>query len=232
MKLLLLSNSTMKGESYLSWPISHLNAFLSDINEILFIPFAGVTMTYDEYTKSVAESLSRTGTKVVGIHTVSNPKEAIGQAECIAVGGGNTFQLLAEMKRQDLIGAIQEAVRSGASYIGWSAGSNVACPTIMTTNDMPIVMPSDFNALGLVNFQINAHFTKKTIDGHGGESRALRIAELLTLNPEMTVLGLPEGKLIEVDGEDHFLKGIESEETLLFRAKQAPKVIQEGMIDW
>jgi dipeptidase E len=232
MKLLLLSNSTMKGEPYLSWPIGHLNRFLNNTTEILFIPFAGVTMSYDEYTNSVAKALEETGTNVVGIHTVSNAKDAIRKAECIAVGGGNTFQLLAEMKRQGLVGPIQEAVDSGASYIGWSAGSNVACPTIMTTNDMPIVMPTDFNALGLVNFQINAHFTEKTIDGHGGESRSLRIKELLTLNPEMKVVGLPEGKLIEVDDETCSLKGIESEGTVLFRSNHAPMLLQEGKIDW
>ena len=230
MRLLLLSNSTMKGSSYLGWPQPYLDSFLETIDEILFIPFAGVTMSYDDYTSSVGDALKPTHTKVVGIHTVDDKKLAIKSAQCIAVGGGNTFHLLAEMQKADIMDAILGTVKSGIPYIGWSAGANVACPTIKTTNDMPIMQPDSFSALNLINFQINAHYTIKTIEGHGGESRDLRIKELLVVNEDMKVVGLPEGKLLELNDKGWHLKGIDSEPTLLFTANNEPIVLQEGLI--
>jgi len=221
----------MKGESYLGWPQPYLDSFLKSIDEILFVPFAGVTMSYDEYTSSVTKALLPTNTKVVGIHNVEDKNAAIRNAQCIAVGGGNTFHLLASMQEAGILGSISDAVKSGASFIGWSAGSNVACPTIKTTNDMPIVQPDSFTALNLIDFQINAHYTIKTIEGHGGESRDLRIKELLVVNEGMKVVGLPEGKLLELDDNRWYLKGIESEPTLLFSANNEPIELKEGLVE-
>ena len=230
MRLLLLSNSTMKGTPYFEWPQQYLITFLKDINELLFIPYAGVTMSYDEYTNSVSRALEPTGTKVIGIHRVDDKQAAIAEAECIAVGGGNTFHLLACMQNNNLIEPINKAVHGGASFIGWSAGSNVACPTIMTTNDMPIIEPQSFAALNLVDFQINAHYTTKTIEGHGGESRDLRLKELLTINVDMKVVGLPEGKLLELDEDKWYLKGLPGEQTLVFTANQEPVPLADGEV--
>lgn len=230
MKLLLLSNSTMKGEPYLGWPQAYLKEFLIDIDEILFIPYAGVTMSNDIYTNSVSEALKPTNTQVVGIHTIKNKIKAIENAQCIVVGGGNTFHLLASMQQKGLIEPITNAVGKGTPYIGWSAGSNVACPTIMTTNDMPITQPMSFDALNLIDFQINAHYTAKTIAGHGGESRDLRLKELLVVNEKMKVVGLPEGKLLQLKNDQWYLKGIEGEETLYFKHGNAPEVLQIGQV--
>lgn len=220
----------MKGTPYLEWPQSYLQTFLKDVDELLFIPYAGVTMSYDDYTNSVAKALEPTGTKVLGIHCVDDKQSAIENAQCIAVGGGNTFHLLAIMQSENIMAPINRAVVNGAAFIGWSAGSNVACPTIMTTNDMPIIEPKSFAALNLIDFQINAHYTVRTIDGHGGESRDLRLQELLVINKEMKVVGLPEGKLLELDDDKWYLRGIEGEQALLFRAEQEPVPLNDGEV--
>jgi len=222
----------MKGTPYLEWPQSYLKTFLEGIDELLFIPYAGVTMGYEEYTNSVAKALAPTGTKVIGIHNIDNKRTAIEQAQCIAVGGGNTFHLLACMQNVNIIEPINRAVTNGASYIGWSAGSNVACPTIMTTNDMPIIEPDSFSALNLVDFQINAHYTTKTIAGHGGESRDLRLKELLTINVDMKVVGLPEGKLLELDGDKWYLKGLDGEQTVVLTANKEQVVLTDGEVEF
>lgn len=188
MKLLLLSNSTIKGEPYLGWPKKYLNEYLAGIEKVLFVPYAGVTFSYDEYTAAVQNALGN-NISVTGIHQVEDKVKAIEEAKCIAVGGGNTFHLLAKMQSEGLIGPIRRAVQVGVPYIGWSAGSNVACPTIMTTNDMPIIQPSSFSALALTYFQINAHYTEKVIEGHGGESRKQRLDEFLEVNKETSVVG-------------------------------------------
>ena len=170
MKLLLLSNSTIKGEAYLGWPKQDLLDFCAGVKKIAFVPFAAVTFSYDEYVESVQQALGD-DFEVIGVHSVQDKLELIKSADCLAVGGGNTFRLLAKMQEYDLLSTIRQRVENGVPYIGWSAGSNVACPTLMTTNDMPIVQPESFSALGLISFQINAHYTAKTIAGHGGESR-------------------------------------------------------------
>lgn len=220
----------MKGTPYLEWPQSYLQTFLKDVDELLFIPYAGVTMSYDDYTQSVAKALEPAGTRVLGIHSIEDKQSAIERAQCIAVGGGNTFHLLAIMQHENIIVPINKAVANGAAYIGWSAGSNVACPTIMATNDMPIIEPQSFAALNIIDFQINAHYTVRTIEGHGGESRDLRLQELLTINKEMKVVGLPEGKLLELYGDKWYLKGIDAEQTLVFRAEQTPVPLNNGEI--
>jgi len=221
----------MKGSPYLKWPQSYLNSFLKDVSEILFIPYAGVTMSYDDYATSVSLALEPTNTIVKSIHNEVDKISAVEQAQCIVVGGGNTFQLLVTMYEEKIVDPIKNAAHQGIPYIGWSAGSNVACPTIMTTNDMPIIKPISFDALHLVDFQINAHYTERTIADHGGESRDLRIKEFLTVNSKVSVVGLPEGKLLEMDGDKWFLKGINSEKTMLFHKEQEKQILTEGKID-
>ena len=208
MDLLLLSNSTNFGEEYLSYPRQAIKDFLGRIRDnILFIPYAGVTFSWDEYTDKVNEALAEIGIKVSGIHSFGNPVKSIEKAEAILVGGGNSFNLLSELYKNDLIKPIQEKVFSGTPYIGWSAGSNMACPTLKTTNDMPIMEPPSFNALGLIPFQINPHYTEAVIPNHGGESRELRILEFIEANKEMLVIGLPEGMIIQLRNGQYDLIG-------------------------
>lgn len=170
----------------------------------MFIPFAGVTQTWDEYTDKTAEVLAPLGINVTGIHRVADPLAAIEKAEIIIVGGGNTFQLLKESRERGLLAPIVDVVKRGALYIGWSAGANLACPTIRTTNDMPIVDPNGFDALDLFPLQINPHFTNALPEGHKGETREQRIRELLVVAPELTVIGLPEGNWIQVSNGERF----------------------------
>ena len=159
MRLLLLSNSTNPGESYLGYPKQTIKSFLGDkpLN-IVFVPYAAVTFSYDEYAAKVNGSLNEVGLTVKGIHTFDNPQDAIRNADAIMVGGGNTWKLTRTLQDNGLIDLIREKVQKGTPYIGWSAGSNVACPTLRTTNDMPIIAPLSFETFNLVPFQINPHY--------------------------------------------------------------------------
>jgi dipeptidase E len=144
---------------------------------------------------------------VKSAHQVEIEEGTLSQYDAVAVGGGNTFQLTKMLQSNKLMGQIREAVEGGLPYIGWSAGSNITCPTIMTTNDMPIAEPDSFDGLGLVPFQINPHYTEATIPNHGGESRDMRIKEFTTIHQEKVVLGLPEGSLLRREGDQLFFVG-------------------------
>ncbi|MDH5474108.1 MAG: dipeptidase PepE, partial [Cyclobacteriaceae bacterium] len=170
-KLLLLSNSTNVGEKYFDYAKGTIIEFLGvSVSKIVFIPYAAVTISYDEYTSKVSDALEEVGCEIKGIHTFNNPLEAIENAEAIAVGGGNSFELLKQLYDNNIVETIREKVKNGTPYIGWSAGSNMSCPTLMTTNDMPISQPPTFEALHLIPFQINPHYTEHTLPNHGGES--------------------------------------------------------------
>lgn len=206
MSLLLFSNSTMAGAPYLAWTRPWLDPFLEGAENIVFIPYAAVDITYDEYTARVNAGLGTD--RVVGIHTIAAKPRAIANAGCIVVGGGNTFSLLCRCQEQGLLDPIRAAVGAGAKYVGWSAGANLACPTIKTTNDMPIEAPAGLDALGLIPFQINPHFISEAPIAHAGESRVQRIKEFMIRNPELPVLGMPEGSLLSVESEQYRLDGI------------------------
>ncbi|MCG8310063.1 MAG: dipeptidase PepE [Cytophagales bacterium] len=207
-RLLLLSNSTNPGEPYLGWPEPHIKDFLgSTIKKVLFIPFAGVSITYDEYYDAVAARLASFGYDVASIHQREVNPGILNDFDAIAVGGGNTFQLAKLLQDYALINPIKNAVEKGMPYIGWSAGSNITCPTIKTTNDMPIVSPDSFNGLNLIPFQINPHYTEATIPNHGGESRDMRLGEFVALNRDTPVVGLPEGSLLRKEADQLFFVG-------------------------
>ena len=229
MRLLLLSNSTMPGEPYLGWPRTHITEFLaasgSARKRIAFVPFAAVSFSMDEYARITQGAFAEMGHELFSLHTETDKVKALDSADAIAVGGGNTFQLLRTLYSTELVRAIRVKVMAGMPYIGWSAGSNAACPTIMTTNDMPITEVPTMRALGLVPFQINPHYTDKKLDGHGGESRDQRIAEYLALNQRSTVVGLREGSLLNVN-ED--LMSVEGVGMRLFRSGAEPKDIPGG----
>jgi dipeptidase E len=203
MRLLLVSNSTNAGEPYLAHCIENIRLFLGENKKrILFIPFAAVTFSYDEYEKKVKQKFGEIGYEIVSIHKFDNAKEAIQKAEAIVVGGGNTFALLNKMYELDIIGDIRLAVEhNNIPYIGWSAGSNLACPTIKTTNDMPIIEPKSFEALHLVDFQINPHFIDANPEGFAGETRQMRIEEFVELNRNIYVVGLREGTMLQIENK-------------------------------
>lgn len=208
MRLLLLSNSTNPGEEYLEYARQAIKDFLgSSVKNVLFIPYAGITISYDEYTDKAGSVFREIGYILDGIHHYRDPIEAVLEAEAIAIGGGNSFELLDRMYYYNLHEPVKMKVYSGIPFMGWSAGSNMACPTIMTTNDMPVTEPPSLVALDLIPFQINPHFTEKTIPGHGGESRTMRIQEFLMKNREIVVVGLPEGMIIHHYGNDYKLIG-------------------------
>lgn len=226
MELLLLSNSSLPGKAWLEHALPVISGQLNGRRSAVFIPFAGVTQTWDDYTAKTAAVLAPLGIKVTGIHSVADPVAAINAAELVIVGGGNTFQLLKECRERRLLAPIVDVVTRGALYIGWSAGANLACPTIRTTNDMPIVDPQGFAALGLFPLQINPHFTNALPEGHKGETREQRIRELLVVAPELTVIGLPEGNWIQVTQGHATLGG--PNPTLVFRAGEEAVTLEAG----
>lgn len=201
MRLLLISNSTMPGEPYLDYPKNEIGKFLGPLPvKALFVPYAAVTFSFDQYVDKVNERLGEIGHSVTGIHTFRDPAEAVFQAEAIVVGGGNTWQLVKMLHENHLMSPVRERVLAGIPYIGWSAGANVACPTLRTTNDMPITDPLGFDTFNLVPFQINPHYLDVNPENHAGETREQRILEFLEVNPGITVVGLREGSMLLREG--------------------------------
>ena len=227
MRLLLISNSTNAGEAYLDYPKQHIRDFLGkDPLTCLFIPFAGVTIGFDDYEARVRERFTEIGHDIRSIHHASDPVAAVNEAAAIVVGGGNTFQLIKLIQDFGLIDPIRERVLGGIPYVGWSAGSNVCCPTIRTTNDMPILEPESFQAFHLIPFQINPHYTDLNPPGHAGETREDRIMEYLTANPADTVLGLREGCMFRVEGKHMTLQG--NRTVRVFRFNQPPVELDQN----
>jgi len=201
MRLLLLSNSTNPGEEYLGYSKSIIQNFLSDhADSILFIPYAGVSIAWEDYTNQVNEALYEYGIQVKPVYHTKNPKKLFQNASAVMVGGGNSFQLLKQLQDLELMEVIRNCIKEGIPYVGWSAGANIACPSLKTTNDMPILEPHSFQSLGLVHFQINPHYTEEVLPNHGGESRPMRIEEYTKVNPGSKVIGLPEGMMLQNSG--------------------------------
>ncbi|WP_339723212.1 dipeptidase PepE [uncultured Paraglaciecola sp.] len=201
----MLSSSRVGNEDYLEHAIPMLNQHLLTIKELVFIPFAGVSISWDDYTAKVQSALPNYN--VIGIHQFSNASKALENAQAIVVGGGNTFNLLNELYQQDLIAAVKKQINQGTPYVGWSAGANICGRSIRTTNDMPIVQPPSFDALNFVPFQINPHYTDYQAPGHNGETRAQRIQEFCILNPKMPVIGIREGSALLLQGDTLVMKG-------------------------
>lgn len=196
MRLLMISNSTNAGEEYLRYPMPEIERFLQGVKEIVFVPYAAVTFSYADYERKVQARFSELGIRVRSVHRSKNPRKMIREAEAICVGGGNTFALAKKMQEQGLLTAILKKVKEGTPYVGWSAGSNMCCPTISTTNDMPIVQPESFKAIGAIKFQINPHYMDANPEGHAGETREQRILEYIQANPRRYVAGLREGCIL------------------------------------
>jgi dipeptidase E len=208
MRLLLISNSTNPGEPYLDYPKNNIREFLGNKPvKALFIPYAAVTFSYDAYEEKVSERFREIGHDITSIHHFDDPVKAVLNATAIVVGGGNTWKLLKTIRDNNLIDIIRKSVIAGIPYVGWSAGSNVACPTIRTTNDMPVAEPDSFNAFNLIPFQINPHYLDANPAGHAGETREQRIEEFIELNPDLYVAGLREGTMLKIENNSINLCG-------------------------
>lgn len=190
--LLLLSNSTMYGRTYLAHALDAVAGFLDGRTTLYFVPFA--LKDHDGYTGMVQETLRPLGIKVIGLHTSPDPKAVLEQAQVLFVGGGNSWRLAKRIQELDLLNTVQRRVTAGElSYLGSSAGTNLACPTIRTTNDMPIVRPPSDKAFGLIPFQINPHYIDPDpASTHMGETREKRLHEFHEEN-DVPVLAMREG---------------------------------------
>ncbi len=224
-KLLLLSNSRNAGGGWLD----HVEPLVRELvgegpKKILFVPFAAVTITFDAYVAMARKRFAQMGYVVTGAHKTT--PGALPKFDAVVVGGGNTFRLLAETRARRWLAPIRSRVKAGMPYMGWSAGANFACPTIRTTNDMPVIDPQGFGALNLVPFQVNPHYTEKKLKGHGGESRDDRIVEFLEMNPRVAVLGIREGSLVKVEG--NHAKLLLGPGARVFRHAKRPQDLKAG----
>lgn len=222
--LLLISNSTNPKENYLGWPKEIIKSFCQKhrVKNVLFIPYAGVSMTYDTYEERVKNVFQDLGLNLISIHKFSDPQKAVLEAECIAVGGGNTYHLVAELYNNNLMDIIRGRVVQGMPYMGWSAGSNIAGPTLKTTNDMPIIEPKSFETMNLVPFQINPHYTDYFDPEHGGETRDDRLKEYQVLNPNMYIAGIREATALLLEDGKLSLVGRDNK-MKVFKGNQEPK---------
>ena len=223
---LLISASSYQDTGYLRHCKNWVKEFLGECGkeEILFIPYAGVRRTNDEYEQKVIDRLKNSNIK--SIHHYEDKISAIKNARSIAVGGGNTFMLLYTLYKLNLIEPIKEAVANGAKYFGWSAGANIAGKTMMTTNDMPIIMPKSFDSLNIFPYQINPHFISGKLAGHNGESREERLEEFLIANPKDTIYALPEGTALLIKGSE--VEVIGYSEILKFEYQKEIEKIEVG----
>jgi dipeptidase E len=227
---LLLGSGGLRTPERLAVLVEQMKAHFGGVERLLFVPYA--LQDHDRYVEVVIEKGQHAGYQLDGIHRHADPRQAVREAQAIFIGGGNTFRLLDSLYRLDLLELIRERVRAGIPYVGMSAGTNVACPTIMTTNDMPIVMPPSFQALGLVPFQINPHYFTghthvKGEDGfheHFGETRDERIDQFHEMN-ETPVLGLWEGGVLRIEDRKVSLIGAPAR---LFRRGQESVDIEPG----
>lgn len=206
--LIVASTSTIYGGGYLDYLLDVLVNFFSETDEILFIPYARPGgISHDSYTALASEAFKKIDKKIIGIHTFSDPQEAIKDAKAIFTGGGNTFVLVSQLYQYNLIQTLREEIFNGLPYLGTSAGSNICGVTMRTTNDMPIVYPPSFKTLGVIPFNINPHYLDPEKNStHMGETRATRIQEYLTQN-SIPVVGLREGSYLEVKGGSIILRG-------------------------
>jgi dipeptidase E len=206
--IIIASTSTIHGSGPLEYLLEELSVFFKDTTEILFIPYARPGgITHDEYTSNVNKAFRQIGKVAKGIHEFKDPKAAVANAKAIFTGGGNTFVLVNQLYKNDILSSIKEAVNLGTPYLGTSAGSNICGLTVNTTNDMPIVYPPSFKTLGLVSFNINPHYLDPDpTSTHKGETRETRIKEFHAFNTQ-PVVGIREGSWLAVHGDSIILKG-------------------------
>jgi dipeptidase E len=221
-RLLLLSSSRDANGVYLLHSSGAIRSILGEsIRRVLFLPYAGVTISHAEYAERAAVPFATLGYELQSITDAPDPIQAVAQAEAIVVGGGNTFQLLATLYDRELIDAIRARVHTGVPYIGWSAGAVITAPTMGTTNDMPIIEPRSLRALNLIPFQINAHYTDFHPPGHQGETRAERLEEYVAVNRTVRVFGLREGCSLRITDDEIALNGVGTAPVFFYGAPRA-----------
>lgn len=227
MKCIIASSSTVHGATYLAYLSDELATLFSGISELVFIPYARPNgITHDKYTQHAASFFRNLGIQVKGLHTFSDPIEAIDRAEGIFTGGGNTFLLVKQLHELKLMQALKKSILKGIPYLGTSAGSNICGLSMQTTNDMPIVMPPSFETLGVLPFNINAHYLDPDpTSTHKGETRETRIFEFHT-QQSTPVIGLREGSWIQTKNNRFFLQGNLS--ARLFIQHEKPYEIMPG----
>ena len=223
-RILLISNSTLFGSGYLDHAAAEIQDFLGDAKTILFIPYA--LHDRDDYASTAAGRFRQMGYELRSVHTAADPVQAVEETDAVFVGGGNTFRLLKALYDFELLAPIRRRVEQGMPYIGSSAGSNVAGLTIKTTNDMPIVEPPSFAALGLVSFQLNPHYLDPDPNSrHMGETRETRLLQFLEEN-DTPIAGIREGAMIRIENNEMTLKG--STGARIFRKGQEPVEVSPG----
>lgn len=207
-KILLASTSTLFGQSYLEYLLEELQHFFAGVSTITFIPYARPGgISHDDYTQLAATAFAKINIAVKGLHSFKDPMDGIAQSEAIFTGGGNTFLLVQQLHQLGLMQLLKQKIEGGTPYFGTSAGSNIAGPSMKTTNDMPIVYPPSFDTLGVVNFNLNPHYLDADVNStHKGETRETRIREFHIFN-KTPVIGLREGNYIMVQGQQIILKG-------------------------
>lgn len=207
-KIILASTSTLYGQTYLSYLAPALKVLFKDIKELVFVPYARPGgISHDEYTARAAAFFNLLNIQVRGLHSFESPARALENAAGFFTGGGNTFLLMKQLLETKLLDTLKKQVEAGKPYLGTSAGSNIGGLTIQTTNDMPIVYPPGFKAMGLVPFNLNPHYPEQEpATGHMGETRETRIKEFHSLN-NIPVVGLREGSWIRVEDERITLEG-------------------------
>jgi dipeptidase E len=202
---LLVSNSTSHGSGYLDHCEGAVREYLGDVKEVLFVPYASPDR--EKYEKKASERFEKMGYDLISLHRMEDPAKAVKEAEAVFVGGGNTFLLLRSLYEDNVVELIKQRVEEGMKYVGTSAGSNVACATINTTNDMPIVYPPTFDAIAIVPFDLNPHYIDPDPDStHRGETRIKRIDEFHQLN-DIPVVGLRESAMLRLEDDRLTLKG-------------------------
>ena len=223
-RVLLISNSTLYGSGYLDHAQPEICDFLDAKRRVLFVPYA--LYDRDAYATTARDRFARMGHELTSVHTVTNLGQAVEETDVVFIGGGNTFRLLKALYDFDLLEPIRKRVMDGMPYIGSSAGSNVAGPTIKTTKDMPIVQPPSFDALNLVPFQISPHFQDPDPNStHMGETQEERILQFLEEN-DIPVAGLREGAMVRVENGTTVLKGASG--ARIFRKGLEPVEISPG----
>jgi dipeptidase E len=222
---IIASTSTLYDGEYLDYLLPELQLHFKDCKTLLFIPFARPGgISHDEYTSKAAVAFAKINIELKGIHTFENQKEAIQNAEGFFTGGGNTFLLVTQLYKNDLMNILAETVKKGTPYLGTSAGSNICGLTMQTTNDMPIIYPPSFQTLGLIPFNLNPHYLDADNQSkHMGETRETRIKEFHAFN-SLPVLGLREGSWLDVKGNKIILKG--NLQARLFRQNQSPEELE------
>ncbi|EAR00848.1 dipeptidase PepE [Maribacter sp. HTCC2170] len=228
---ILASTSTLHGGTYLNYLFESLNELFENADEILFIPYARPTgITYDDYTKIAQKGFKNINKTIVGIHTFDDPVKAIKNAKGIFIGGGNSFVLVNSLYENNILPSLKEAITNGVPYLGTSAGSNIAGPNIMTTNDMPIVYPPSYDTLGIIPFTINAHYLDpEPTSTHKGETRETRIKEFHVFN-DLPVVGLREGSWIRLQNQGIILKGNDYSARIFEKNKEAYELPTESSL--